>query len=40
MPISWVLTDELALLREPVLFGDSGGFLRNLQLHISIGQAF
>ena len=38
--IPWVRQRTLAVLRDPVLFGESPGFLERLQLHISIGQAF
>ena len=39
--IDWVVSENLALLGPPVLFGDGGGFsLRRFQLHFSIGQAF
>lgn len=40
-PIDWVVSEELALLGSPVLFGDTPGFsLRRFQIHFSIGQAF
>jgi len=40
-PIDWVVSDDLALLRSSVFFGDEPGFsLRRFQLHFSIGQAF
>lgn len=40
-PIPWVRTDELAILRERVLFGDSSPLsLGRLQLHFAIGQPF
>ena len=39
--IDWVVSEDLALLEPPVLFGDERGFsLRRFQLHFSIGQAF
>jgi outer membrane protein insertion porin family/translocation and assembly module TamA len=38
--IPWVRLEELALLRDPVLYGRSPSFFQKLQLHISIGQAF
>ena len=39
--IDWVVSENLALLSPPVLFGDEAGFsLRRFQLHFSIGQAF
>lgn len=39
--LDWVVSDDLALLDPPVLFGDDAGFsLRRFQLHFSIGQAF
>lgn len=39
--IDWVVSEDLALLDPPVLFGDERGFsLRRFQLHFSIGQAF
>ena len=39
--IDWVVSEDLALLGPPVLFGDEAGFsLRRFQLHLSIGQAF
>lgn len=40
-PIDWVVSEDLALLRPPVLFGDDPGFsFRRFQLHFSVGQAF
>ena len=40
-PIDWVVSEDLAVLRPPVLFGDVPGFSwRRFQLHFSIGQAF
>lgn len=39
--VDWVVSEDLALLRPPVLFGDAPGFSwRRFQLHFSIGQAF
>ena len=39
--IDWVVSEDLALLGPPVLFGDDPGFsIRRFQLHFSIGQAF
>jgi hypothetical protein len=38
--IPWVRREELALLGPSVLFGAGNSFLRRLQIHISIGQAF
>ena len=39
--IDWVVSEDLALLRPPVLFGDAPGFSwRRFQLQFSIGQAF
>ena len=39
--IDWVVSEDLAILGPPVLFGDDPGFsLRRFQLHFSIGQAF
>lgn len=39
--IDWVVSEDLALLEPPVLYGDERGFsLRRFQLHFSIGQAF
>ncbi len=39
--IGWVVSEDLAILGPPVLFGDDPGFsLRRFQLHFSIGQAF
>lgn len=39
--IDWVISEDLAILGPPVLFGDDPGFsLRRFQLHFSIGQAF
>ncbi len=39
--IDWVVSEDLAILGPPVLFGDGSGFsLRRFQLHFSIGQAF
>ena len=39
--IDWVVSEDLAILGPPVLFGDEPGFsLRRFQLHFSIGQAF
>lgn len=39
--IDWVVSEDLALLGPPVLFGDETGFsLRRFQIHLSIGQAF
>jgi outer membrane protein insertion porin family/translocation and assembly module TamA len=40
MTIPWIKQDHLAILDRTVLFGDSGGFFRRFQLHLSIGQAF
>lgn len=40
-PIEWVVSEDLALLTPPVLFGDDPGFsFRRFQLHFSVGQAF
>ena len=40
-PIEWVVSEDLALLHPPVLFGDDPGFsFRRFQLHFSVGQAF
>ena len=40
-PIDWVVSEDLALLAPPVLFGDDPGFsFRRFQLHFSVGQAF
>ncbi len=39
-PIPYVVTDELAVLEPPVLFGADPSFWQRLQLHFSIGQAF
>lgn len=40
-PIDWVVSEDLALLVPPVLFGDDPGFsFRRFQLHFSVGQAF
>lgn len=39
--INWVVSEDLAILGLPVMFGDDHGFsLRRFQLHFSIGQAF
>ena len=39
--IDWVVSEDLAILRAPVLFGDAPGFSwRRFQLQFSIGQAF
>lgn len=39
-PLDWVEIDDLALLEDRVLFGETRSFFRSLQLHFSIGQAF
>lgn len=40
-PIDWVVSEDLAILRPPVLFGVDPGFSwRRLHLHFSIGHAF
>lgn len=38
--LPWVRTDGLALLEDRFLYGASAGFFRNLQIHLSLGQAF
>ena len=39
--IDWVVSEDLAILGLPVMFGDDHGFsFRRFQLHFSIGQAF
>ena len=39
--IDWIVSDDLAILEPPVLFGEDSGFsFRRFQLHFSIGQAF
>ncbi len=39
-PIPWVRIDDLSRLDSRARFGASGSFFRQLQLHVSIGQAF
>ena len=40
-PVDWVVSENLAILRPRVLFGNASGFSwRRFQLHFSIGQAF